>query len=107
MKKLIIILLTLAMAVILIAVPASAVTTMRWDWGKAQTSIGNAAAQIIRDQQTEPTEIPETEYAVVEETVGNIYTEHEPKPVTETIPEREQSWRDWLRRWSWCLEGWK
>ena len=106
MKKLIAITLTLLLILTLI-VPVSAATTMRWDWGKAQQSIGNAAAQIVQEQQNEPTEIPETEYVVVEETEADIYTENEPEPVAETTVEREQSWRDWLRRWSWCLEGWK
>ena len=98
MKKLIALTLALVLICTLI-VPASAATTMRWDWDKAQTSIGNAATQIIRDQQTEPTEIPETEYAVVEETEVEVYTENWPEPVAETTVEREQSWRDWLRSW--------
>lgn len=89
-----------------LAVPASAVTIGRWDWNAARKSINNSITDLIRDQQTEPTEIPETtEYVVVEET--EIYTEPEPETVAETIPEREQSWRDWLRSWGRCLEGWK
>mgnify|MGYP003289599124 CR=1 FL=1 len=98
MKKLIAILLALVLALSL-TVPASAATTMRWDWGKAQASIGNVAAQIVREQQPEPTDVPETEYTVVEETEADIYTENEPEPVAETIPEREQSWRYWFRNW--------
>ena len=102
MKKLIAILLALLLILTLILtliVPASAATTMRWDWGKAQASIGNASAQIIQEQQPEPTEIPVTEYTVVEETVVEDYTEAEPEPVAETTVEREQSWRDWFRSW--------
>lgn len=106
MKKLIAITLTLLLILTLI-VPVSAATTMRWDWGKARQSIGNAAAQIIREQQTEPTEIPETEYTAAEETVVEDYTEADPESVAETTVERERRWRDWLRQWSWCLEGWK
>lgn len=105
MKKLIAIAITL-MLIFTLIVPASAVTTLKWDWGKAQKSINHAAAQIVQEQ-TEPTEATETEYIVVEETVEEVYTENEPEPVAETTHEREQSWRDWLRRWSWCLEGWK
>lgn len=96
MKKIIAFALILLLILTLI-VPASAATTMRWDWGKARTSIGNAAAQIVQEQQTEPTEIPETEYVVVEET--EIYTEPEPEPVAKTTHEQVQSWRDWLRSW--------
>lgn len=98
MKKIIAILLALVLILTLI-VPVSAATTMRWDWSKAQTSIGNAATQIIQEQQTEPTEIPVTEYTVVEETVVEVYTENEPEPVAETTVERAQSWRDWFRGW--------
>ena len=105
MKKLIAITMTLLLILTLI-VPASAATTMHWDWGKAQSSIGKAISQIIQEQ-TEPTEIPETEYTVVEDTEVEIYTENEPEPVAETTVERERRWRDWLRQWSWCLEGWK
>ena len=105
MKKLIAITMTLLLILTLI-VPASAATTMHWDWGKARGSIDKAISQIIQEQ-TEPTEIPETEYTVVEDTEVEIYTENEPEPVAETTVEREKSWRDWLRQWSWCLEGWK
>lgn len=105
MKMFIAITLTLLLILTLI-VPASAATTMRWDWGKARGSIGKAISQIIQEQ-TEPTEIPETEYTVVEDTEVEIYTENEPEPVAETTVERERRWRDWLRQWSWCLEGWK
>lgn len=93
MKKIIALALTLLL-ILSLAVPASAVTIGRWDWHAARKSINNSITDLIRDQQTDPTE---TEYAVVEET--EIYTEPEPEPVAETIPEREQSWRDWLRSW--------
>ena len=105
MKKLIAITLTLLLILTLI-VPASAATTMHWDRGKARGSIDKAISQILQEQ-TEPTEIPETEYTVVEDTEVEIYTENEPEPVAETTVERERRWRDWLRQWSWCLEGWK
>lgn len=105
MKKLIAITLTLLLILTLI-VPASAATTMHWDWGKARGSIDKAISKIIQEQ-TEPTEIPETEYTVVEDTEVEIYTENEPEPVAETTVERERRWRDWLRQCSWCLEGWK
>lgn len=105
MKKLIAITMALLLILTLI-VPASAATTMHWDWGKARGSIDKAISQIIQEQ-TEPTEIPETEYTVVEDTEVEIYTENEPEPVAETTVERERRWRDWLRQWSWCLEGWK
>lgn len=95
MKKIIAILLALVLALSLI-VPASAATTMRWDWNAARQSIGNAATQIIQEQQPEPTE---TEYTVVEETEAEVYTEADPEPVAETTVEREQSWRDWFRNW--------
>lgn len=103
MKKFI----ALALALLLIlalAVPASAVTIGRWDWNAARKSINRAATDLIREEQ-QSTEIPETEYVVVEET--EIYTEPEPEPVAETVHGQVQSWRDWLRRWSRCLEGWK
>lgn len=29
------------------------------------------------------------------------------EPVIQPVHEKLRSWRDWLRRWSWCLEGWK
>ena len=95
MKKIIAILLALVLILTLI-VPASAATTMHWDWGKARASIGNAAAQIVQEQQPD---VPETEYTVVEETEVEIYTENEPEPVAEITVEREQSWRDWFRSW--------
>ena len=95
MKKLTAIALTLLL-VLCMAVPASAVTTMRWDWGKAQQSINHAAAQIVQEQ-TEPTEAPETEYIPAGE--PEPYTETEPEPVAETTHERIQSWRDRLRSW--------
>ena len=91
MKKLTAIALTLLL-ILALAVPASAVTTMRWDWGKARESIGNAAAQIVQEQ-TEPTEALETEYIPAGE--PEPYTETEPEPVAETTHERIQSWRDW------------
>ena len=98
MKKIIAILLALVLALSL-TVPASAATTMRWDWNAARQSIGNTATQIIQEQQTEPTEIPETEYTAAEETVVDIYTENEPEPVGEKKQDRLQSWRDWFRNW--------
>lgn len=105
MKKLIAITLTLLLILTLI-VPASAATTMHWDWGKAQASVNNAATDLIREEQS-----TETEYVVVEEPDSVIdtedsVTEHE-ENVIEPAQERHQSWRGWLRRWSWCLEGWK
>lgn len=96
MKKIIAVFLALLL-ILTLAVPASAVTIGRWDWNAARKSINNAATDLIRDQQTAPTEIPETEYVVVEET--EITTEPEPEPVTETTHEQVQSWRDWLRSW--------
>ena len=97
MKKIIAILLALVLAMSL-AVPASAATTMRWDWGKARQSIGNAAAQIVQEQ-TEPAETTEpvaTEYIVAEDP-ENVYAESDPEPVVEPIHEKMQSWWDWLR----------
>ena len=105
MKKLIAFALTLLLILTLI-VPASAATTMHWDWGKARGSIDKAISQIVQEQ-TEPAETTETEYTVVEDTEVEIYTENEPEPVAETTVERERRWRDWLRQWSWCLDGWK
>lgn len=96
MKKLIAILLALVLALSL-TVPASAVTTMRWDWGKAQASIGTAAAQIV--QEAEPATEPFETVYMVEETAETLHMESEPEPAAETIPEREQSWRDWFRSW--------
>lgn len=98
MKKLITFALILLLILTLI-VPASAATTMHWDWGKAQSSIGKAISEIVQEQQTEPTEIPETEYTAVEETVVEDYTEADPESVAEITVEREQSWRNWLRNW--------
>lgn len=98
MKKLITFALILLLIFTLI-VPASAATTMHWDWGKAQKSIGNAAAQIVQEQQTEPAETTEpvaTEYIVAEDP-ENVYVESDPEPVVEPIHEKMQSWRDWLR----------
>ena len=103
MKKFIAIALALLLILTLI-VPASAATTMRWDWGKARASINTAASQIVQEEQTEPTIA--TEYAAAEEP-ENVYVESDPEPVAEIVHEREQSWREWLRRWSWCVEGWK
>ena len=94
MKKLIAITLALVLICTLI-VPASAVTTMHWDWGKARASIGNAAARIIQEQ-TEPTE---TEYTVVEETETTVSKTEMVEPLAETTHEREQSWRDWFQNW--------
>ena len=88
MKKLIAITLTLLLILTLI-VPASAATTMHWDWGKAQSSIGKAISEIVQEQ-TEPAETAEpvaAEYIVAED----------PEPVAEPIHEKMQSWRDWLR----------
>lgn len=107
MKKLIAITLTLLLILTLI-VPVSAVTTMRWDWGKARASIDKTISEIVQEQ-TEPAETTEpfeTEY-IVEETAETLHVESDPEPVVEPIHEKLQSWQDWLRRWSWCLEGWK
>lgn len=98
MKKLIAITLTLLLVLTLI-VPASAATTMRWDWGKARGSIGKAISQIVQEQQTEPAETTEpvaTEYIVAEDS-ESVYVESDPEPVVEPIHEKMQSWRDWLR----------
>ena len=96
MKKLIAITLTLLLILTLL-VPVSAVTTMRWDWGKAQASIGNAAVQIV--QEAEPATEPFETVYMVEETAETLHMESEPEPVAETTVEREQSWRDWFRSW--------
>ncbi len=107
MKKLITFALILLLILTLI-VPASAATTMHWDWGKAQSSIGKAISEIVQEQ-TEPAEATEpvaTEYIAAEDP-ENVYVESDPEPVVEPIHEKLQSWWDWLRRWSWCLEGWK
>ena len=70
MKKLIAFALTLLLILTLI-VPASAATTMHWDWGKARGSIDKAISQIVQEQ-TEPAETTETEYTVVEDTEVEI-----------------------------------
>lgn len=96
MKKLIAITLALLLILTLI-VPASAATTMHWDWGKAQSSIGKAISEIAQEQ-TEPietTEPFETEY-IVEETAETLHVKSDPEPVVEPIHEKLQSWRDWL-----------
>ena len=98
MKKLIAITMALLLILTLI-VPASAATTMHWDWGKARGSIGKAISQIVQEQQTEPAETTEpvaTEYIVAEDP-ENVYVESDPEPVVEPIHEKLQSWRDWLR----------
>ena len=98
MKKLITFALILLLIFTLI-VPASAATTMHWDWGKARGSIGKAISQIVQEQQTEPAETTEpfeTEY-IVEETAETLHVESDPEPVVEPIHEKLQSWRDWLR----------
>lgn len=107
MKKLIAITLTLLLILTLI-VPVSAATTMHWDWCKAQSRIGKAISEIVQEppQPAETTEPFETEY-IVEETAETLYLESDPEPVVEPIHEKLQSWRDWLRRWGWCLEDWK
>lgn len=97
MKKLIAITLTLLLVFTLI-VPASAATTMHWDWGKARGSIDKAISQIIQEQ-TEPAETTEpvaTEYIAAEDP-ENVYVESDPEPVLEPVHEKMQSWRDWLR----------
>ena len=48
MKKLIAFALTLLLILTLI-VPASAATTMHWDWGKARGSIDKAISQIVQE----------------------------------------------------------
>lgn len=50
MKKLIAMLLT-AVLMLALAGPASAATTMNWDWGKARVSIGKAAGEMVREEQ--------------------------------------------------------
>ena len=106
MKKLIAIILTLVL-VLSLTVPASAATTMRWDWGKAQTSIGKAISGMVQEQQTEPTEPAATEYIMAEEPVEADKEYLTTAPAVEPVQEKKESWRDWLRRWSWCVEGWK
>ena len=98
MKKLIAITLTLLLILTLI-VPASAATTMQWDWGKAQQSIGKAISQIVQEQ-TEPAETTEPvddEYIAVEETVAVAENSSAAVPVIQPVHEKMQSWRDWLR----------
>ena len=110
MKKLIAITLTLLLLILTLVVPASAATTTNWDWGKARGSIDKAITEIVQEQQTKPTEtadIPETEYVVVEETLAATEKSTVTEPVIQPVQEKMQSWRDWLRRWSWCVEGWK
>ena len=96
MKKLIAITLTILLTMTLI-VPASAATTMRWDWGKAQASIGKAISEIVQEQQTEPAETTETEYVVVEESMEADKDYLTTEPVVQPVREKMQSWRDWLR----------
>lgn len=62
MKKLIVITAVLVLMLTL-SVPASAVTTMKWDWNKARSSIGKVASGMVQEQQTEPAE---AEYTVEE-----------------------------------------
>ena len=93
MKKLIAITLTLPLIFTLI-VPASAATTMHWDWGKAQSSIGKAITEIVQEQHTEPTEILEAEYELVEGINEEIYTGQE-------YPEWPKHRHDWLYWWNW------
>ena len=97
MKKLIAIALAL-MLIFTLIVPASAATTMHWDWGKARGSIGKAITEIVQEQQTEPAETTEpvaTEY-IMTENPENVYVESDPEPAVEPIHEKLQSWRDWL-----------
>lgn len=97
MKKLIAITLTLLLILTLI-VPASAATTMHWDWGKAQSSIGKAISEIVQEQ-TEPvesTEPEDDEYIAVEETVAAAENSSAAVPVIQPVHEKMQSWRDWL-----------
>ena len=99
MKKIIAFLLTMVLILSLI-VPASAATTMNWDWNKASGSIGKAISEIIQEQQTEPaepTEIPETEYVVVEETLAAAEKSSVTEPVIQPVQEKMQSWMEWLR----------
>lgn len=83
MKKMIMITLALLL-LIQISVEASAVTTGKWDLGKARQSIGSAAAQILREEPE-----PEAEtYAGAEEL----------DPVSD--------WGGWMEFWFRWLEGW-
>ena len=74
MKKIIIALLALCIAISM-ALPASAITTGKWDWDAAQASINAAASDLVAQQQpTEPTEEPAQ------------------APAADELP-------DWLARW--------
>lgn len=84
MKKGIMITLTLLLLTCLSG-EASAVTTGKWDLGKARESIGNAAAQILQ-QETEP----ESAEAAATEPAASGF-----------------DWSEWTRCWFRWLEGWQ
>lgn len=94
MKKIIAFTLTLLL-ILTLAVPASAATTMRWNWGKALDSIGAAAAEIIRE--TEPATEPYETVDIVEETAETLHEEPDPEPAEEPDRDVLQGWREWLR----------
>ena len=83
--------------ILTLIVPASAATTMHWDWGKARGSIDKAITEIVQEQ-TEPAEttVPVATEYIVAEGPENVYVESDPEPVVEPIHEELQSWRDWL-----------
>lgn len=98
MKKLIALFMAMALIFALV-LPVSAATTMHWDWGKAQSSIGKAISEIVQEQQTEPAETTEPvddEYIAVEETVAVAENSSAAVPVIQPVHEKMQSWRDWL-----------
>ncbi len=88
MKKTIICVLMMLMLV-MNAAEVSAITTGNWDLGKARQSIGNAATQILGEEQ-------ETEAA---EEIAERSAPEKPDP--------DFTWFSWMGRWFQWMEGWK
>lgn len=84
MKKVLAMVMAVVIMVSMFVVPASAATTMKWNWGAAQKSINSAISQIVQKEQaeTEPTEPVVTE----------------PEVVTEEFNKPVYNWGDWMSR---------
>lgn len=90
MKKVLAMMMAVVIMVSMFVVPASAATTMKWNWGAAQKSINSAISQIVQKEQTEtePTE------HVVDVEEANVVAD------TQTY-----SWNNWMSQWSLWLQN--
>lgn len=86
MKKVLAMVMAVVIMVSMFVVPASAATTMKWNWGAAQKSINSAISQIVQKEQAETEPTPTEAEADMEATDA-------------AVNEPAYSWSNWMSRW--------